>query len=293
MKNSLKRQDGFSGIDIVVSIGIIIIFVSIIAIVYVNLSTVNMEIERTGKATSYAISILEKVDELYYNEVTQENFETKDIGNGKHSVAGIDISSGYTPKVVIDNYNQTNGVNNGKADVVKTAYVTVKYKVGNKEQSVEMKKIKTKENIKIPNMPNLENDMTAVKYVYSGNNKKLVKTSVTDTNYYQYENKNWALAIKNTDINEDGTIKESAVIYVWIPRFAYYTTNSATDVKFIYGTANKYVNANGDLQELTTSYKIPTEFSNESGMWIKLTEVSTNAVAKILNLSSKYGPITV
>ena len=53
MKNSLKRQDGFSGIDIVVSIGIIIIFVSIIAIVYVNLSTVNMEIERRTKRGEY------------------------------------------------------------------------------------------------------------------------------------------------------------------------------------------------------------------------------------------------
>ncbi len=297
MKNKIKGQEGFSGVDIVVSIGVIIIFTSIIAAIYLNLHSVNMEVERSGKATNYAISILEKVDELYYNEVTQDNFSTQDMGNGKHSVAGIEIASGYTASVIVENYNQTDGVANGKLDVVKTVYVTVEYKVGNKTQSIEMKKIKTKENIKTPNIPKLESDMIAVKYNYTNSSKVLVKTNTNDTNWYQYENKTWALAIKNTDLQEDGSIKDSVTLYAWVPRFAYYTTSSATDIKFLYGTGNRYVNTEGNLQELTSSYQTPTEFqsgaSNLTGVWVKVSDISTNLAANILNSSTKYGPITV
>lgn len=145
MKNKIRGQEGFSGVDIVVSIGIIIIFASIISAIYLNLHMVHMEVERSGKATNYAISILEKVDELYYDDVTQNNFNAIDIGNGKQSVAGIEIARGYTATVIVENYNQTAGVNNGKFDVVKTVYVTVEYKVGNKTQSIDMQKLKKRE----------------------------------------------------------------------------------------------------------------------------------------------------
>ena len=145
MKNKIKGQAGLSGVDIVVSIGIIIIFTSIIAAIYLNLHMVNMEVERSGKATNYAISILEKVDELYYDDVTQDNFNTTDIGNGRHSVAGIEIASGYMASVIIDSYNQTSGVANGKFDVIKTVYVTVEYKVGNNTKSIDMQKLKKRE----------------------------------------------------------------------------------------------------------------------------------------------------
>lgn len=297
MKNKIRGQEGFSGVDIVVSIGIIIIFSSIISAIYLNLHMVNMEVERSGKATNYAISILEKVDELYYNEVTQDNFNTQDIGNGKHSVAGVEISSGYTASVTVENYNQTDGVDNGKMDVVKTVYVTVEYKVGNKTQSIEMRKIKTRENIKTPNVPKLESDMIAVKYNYINSTKVLVKTNTNDTNWYQYANKTWALAIKTTDLQEDGSIKDSATLYAWVPRFAYYTTSSATDVKFLYGTGTRYVNTEGNLEELTASYQIPTGFqsgtNNLTGLWVKVSDISTNLAAKILNSSTKYGPINV
>lgn len=297
MKNKIKGQEGFSGVDIVVSIGIIIIFTSIIVAVYLNLHAVNMEVERTGKATNYAISILEKVDELYYSEVTQDNFKAKVIGNGKHSVAGIEIASGYIPNVKVENYNQTNGVANGKMDVVKTVYVTVEYKVGNKVQSVEMKKNKTKENLKTPNIPKLESDMTAVKYNYANSSKVLVKTNTNDTAWYQYENKIWALAIKNTDLQADGSIKASPTLYAWIPRFAYYQTSSATDIKFLYGTGNRYVNTDNNLQELTASYQIPTQFQSGTtdltGFWVRVSDINTNVVAKILNSNTKYGPIKV
>ena len=85
MKKKIKGQEGFSGVDIVVSIGVIIIFTSIIAAIYLNLHTVNMEVERSGKATNYAISILEKVDEL----------QQKWLSEGKPKIEiGVGINTG-------------------------------------------------------------------------------------------------------------------------------------------------------------------------------------------------------
>lgn len=122
MTNKLKQQKGISGVDIVVSIGIIIIFVSIIASVFLNLNNLNSQIVRRQTATNYAISILERVDKLYYSEVTDDAFNSENL----QSV--INISRGYNVNVTVQKYNELEG-NEGKLDVVKNVTVRIEYKV--------------------------------------------------------------------------------------------------------------------------------------------------------------------
>lgn len=297
MNNIRNDESGLSGVDVVISIGVIIVFVSIVAVIYINLHMINLGIERNQRATNYAIEILEKVDELYYSEVNSDNFKTNDIGNGKHSIANIEIARGYNAIVTIENYNQTNGIDNGKADVVKTVNVGIEYKIGSKTEKVELKRIKLKENLVTPNKPKLNSDMVPVKYIVTNSEKVLTKTSAQDSEWYKYENKKWALAINKTDLLENGNIRNNPVIYAWIPRFAYYQTASDVDIKFIYANGSRYVNSNGDLETVTNSYNIPSEFENQDsvvdGIWINVNDIKTNNASKILSNSTKYAPINI
>lgn len=289
MKNNLKNESAFSTVDIVISIGIISIFITIITFVYTNLNISNLRIERNQIATNYAISILEKADELYYSEVTQENFQTMDLQNGKHQVAGIEIASGYNVSVVIDKFNI-------EQDVIKTITVDVKYKVGKKEETLELSKIKEKEVLKTPNEPLLEDDMTPVKFirvtrkVYSEETgeyeeittRKLVKTDSKDSSWYDYSNRKWALAIKGSDESN---------IFVWIPRFAYRQTENNINIKFIYYKGQRFVNENGDLEQLPVTYTISNDFGTNTGIWIPINNVLLNNVSNLLNSSDEYGPM--
>lgn len=300
MNINVKGQKGISGVDLVISLAIVIVFVSIIAIVYTNLNSVNISIERAQKATDYAIEILEKTDELYYSEVNSETFAVNEAENGKHTVAGIEIARGYTVNVIIDNYNQTDGENNGRLDVVKTIIVQVEYKANGKTEEVEMKKIKTKEILEVPNKPKLEDGMIPAKYVkvkkttFSEETgeyittyvSKLINTTAEDTQWYDYPNKKWALATRN-----DTT-------YVWIPRYAYKSTETVNvyNVKFLYAYGTRYVNENGNLEQISNEYTIPDRFNNNEniidGFWIEESLITRSESANILNSSIEYGPMS-
>lgn len=69
----LRKQNGYMGEDIMISIIVIIIFISIITTIAYQIYANSQAIERNAQATSYAIEILEKVDILQYDSVTEEN----------------------------------------------------------------------------------------------------------------------------------------------------------------------------------------------------------------------------
>ena len=60
---------------------------------------------------------------------------------------------------------------------------------------------------------------------------QLVQTSEKDSDWYQYTNKKWAMAVLKSDISDNGKVKTGAIVYVWVPRFAYF----GKTVEFIYG----------------------------------------------------------
>ena len=278
----LKKNNGFTGIDIALAVLIITIFMYVITSLYINLYTSNVEILRREQALGYAISILEKTDELYYNEVNNETFKVIEESNGEKSIAGIDIARGYDVNINIETYKPEDG----DIDVVKTINLTLSYEVGNKQKSIDFTKIKEKENIIVPNVPDVDSEMVPVKY---DSNNNLIKTTSTDKNWYNYLNKKWPMAVMKSDITNNGTIIGPATIYIWIPKFAY----NGNNVEFIYGSGNRTVDKNGNLVDISSGYVVPSEFSNDkSGIWINSSEIDTNNASKILN-SSVYGPIEI
>jgi hypothetical protein len=128
------------------------------------------------------------------------------------------------------------------------------------------------------NAPELLTGMTPIKFndpvaATSGQtdlNSIVVTTSTSDTDWYNYEAKQWANAK-----TEDGSM------WVWIPRFAY-KVNSSTqtfDIVFLIGTTDNYYNADGtigtaqratkdNLYPDTTGsvYTVHPAFTNESSI---------------------------
>ena len=98
----LKSNNGNTGVEIVISIGIVTITLTILLALYFNLYISNTEIERRTNAINYATQIIEKATELYYADVTEENFQILNLENGKKEMVGIAMPKGFQPVVEIE-----------------------------------------------------------------------------------------------------------------------------------------------------------------------------------------------
>jgi len=162
------------------------------------------------------------------------------------------------------------------------------------------------------NKPKLMTGMTAIKFNDPTGDEKVsegsvVKTTDTDTAWYDYDAKKWANAQ-----TQDGSM------WVWIPRFAYRVNKSTQtfDVVFLEGTTDYYYE-NGEKKEAkrqktenetvdtTTGYTVHPAFTNESsinyvnggwdkeltGIWVSKFEAgyaSGNNSATVKESSAKY-----
>lgn len=106
------------------------------------------------------------------------------------------------------------------------------------------------------NIPKLKMGMTPVKFDDNGN---IIKTTESDKDWYDYNNKKWANAQ-----TEDGSL------WVWIPRYAYKITSlyheassnaGNIEIRFLKGTSNQYVE-NGVIKKAQTSRKNSDNFTD-------------------------------
>ena len=162
------------------------------------------------------------------------------------------------------------------------------------------------------NKPKLMTGMAAIKFTdptgdEKANEGSVIKTTDTDTAWYDYDAKKWANAQM-----QDGSM------WVWIPRFAYRVNKSTQtfDVVFLEGTTDYYYE-NGEKKEAkrqktenetvdtTTGYTVHPAFTNESsinyvnggwdkeltGIWVSKFEAgfaSGNNSATVKESSVKY-----
>ena len=151
------------------------------------------------------------------------------------------------------------------------------------------------------NKPKLMTGMAAIKFTdptgdEKSNEGSVVKTTDTDTAWYDYDAKKWANAQ-----TQDGSM------WVWIPRFAYKinSSNKTFDVVFLKDTTNNYVENGTEKNAETEGYTIHPAFKNESstgyenggwdkeltGIWVSKFEAgfaSGNNSATVKESSVKY-----
>lgn len=306
MKNKIKSQKGFAASDGLIAVLIIALFAGLIATVSYNIYLANSSIKRMSKATNYIVDMFEYIDKVYYDDVTAENLANYFNNKYYYEDDGITVKEDSQVKIKeqetetlsvpfegvvnIVKYNEQEG-NEDKIDLVKEITMQVNYKVGNKNQTIEMKKIKQRENLEIPNKPDLSKlELQEGENVYPIKNigEEWIVCELNDNNWYNYENGNWAILLKtqnNLAVNDKidiDNLEENETIYAWIPRFAYDETNNT--ILFLFSNSNRFVENLEEYNTLRqideTLYTIPDDFMQSEGIW---TDDTTLEVYQILN----------
>lgn len=122
-----SNNKGITGIDITVALGIIVIFVSIIASLSYNFVMSSRNVERKSRATYIAIETIEDLKLIDYNSIgTQMEVTEVEQLSGKQ----ITTYDGYTITITSSLY--------GEQDILKIVNVKVEYAVGKSTENVEI-----------------------------------------------------------------------------------------------------------------------------------------------------------
>ena len=130
----MKSEKGFTGVDIAISVVILMVFVTVITSMFYNLTVASSRIERKTEATSIAIKTIETMKILEFDKLT-EGMDLEDINNLISDK--IEVPNGYTVTVGVDNSTYP--------DVIKIISVQVDYKLGKQDETINIEtSVKTK-----------------------------------------------------------------------------------------------------------------------------------------------------
>ena len=136
----MKKEKGFTGIDIVISIFVLTIFIAIIGNLLVLINLNYKKVEKNSSAMTYAIQEIEKIKALGYQEKyngkgisTRENLpeeEAEIYENGKFT--------GYHKSVYIEDYVYINQEQQKKTDIVKKITVEISYGLASEKKVLQL-----------------------------------------------------------------------------------------------------------------------------------------------------------
>lgn len=141
-----KNENGFSGIDIIVSLIILTISITFIGSLVTNINLNSKYIERQEVATSYAVKEIEKIKaEKYKNTYDLKGITNEEVLKEEDINDSTGNFTGYHEKVKIKDYVLLKNDNSKKSDVVKKITVEITYKFLNNEEKVELSTFVAKE----------------------------------------------------------------------------------------------------------------------------------------------------
>lgn len=287
MKRFLKSNKGITGADAVLGVALAILFSGIIATLSYNIYVTSSSLKRSSKALEYITSTFEYVATQYYDNVTEDNI--KEYINNLDEKISTNEGKPYKAQVSVTKYNQIEG-NTDKLDLVKEITMSVTYKLGDKDQTIEIKTAKSREKLEVPNKPNLDKlAITERQYIYPIKyvNENWKVTSKDDTNWYDYNRGLWGTVVVTTTQKSIGDVitKTDGTIYLWVPRFEYSPNLNSEDkyvVNFLYKNTNKRIVVKEGITRIedrelkSVKDSIPNEFiqNENTGVWITKGDLS-------------------
>ena len=287
MKRFLKSNKGITGADAVLGVALAILFSGIIATLSYNIYVTSSSLKRSSKALEYITSTFEYVATQYYDNVTEDNI--KEYINNFDEKISTNEGKPYKAQVSVTKYNQIEG-NTDKLDLVKEITMSVTYKLGDKDQTIEIKTAKSREKLEVPNKPNLDKlAITERQYIYPIKyvNENWKVTSKDDTNWYDYNRGLWGTVVVTTTQKSIGDVitKTDGTIYLWVPRFEYSPNPNSEDkyvVNFLYKNTNKRIVVKEGITRIedrelkSVKDSIPNEFiqNENTGVWITKGDLS-------------------
>lgn len=135
MNKLLKKDEGITGYDLVVSIIVLCLFVGVLTTLMGNLYKTSANIQASAIAMSYATIVSEKVDEKSFEEVTDD----KNFANYLAEKGEIELDDNYKITVIV---SKLSGVDE---NYIKNVNILVTYNVANESKSISLTKLKVKE----------------------------------------------------------------------------------------------------------------------------------------------------
>ncbi len=137
-----KSERGYTGIDIAISVVVLFIFVSLLAVLSYHLNSSSKEIELKGEAIAIAVDEIETLK----NTLNFDEIKNLSVANGNSEYTPIEEvqgKEGFYRKITIQDYaDQKVGKTPG---IVKKVIVQVQYMFQGKKQTVELSTIMSNE----------------------------------------------------------------------------------------------------------------------------------------------------
>lgn len=127
-----KSNKGFTGIDIVLSIIIVITFTSIIVSLMYSVKMENYRIKAMAISNIYLVETLENIGIANYDEIKSDNTD----------LFPKEMSTEFEKKIEVTSISDED---TSKEDIIKKVKVTIAYKIGNKNFGETAERLKAKE----------------------------------------------------------------------------------------------------------------------------------------------------
>ncbi len=142
----IKKEQGFTGIDISIAVIILFIFISIIATLSYQVNSTTKAIERRGEAIEIAIQEIEKVKNQGFSNYDGIDSKSKEDKKGNSfETQSVEGKQGFYKTITVNDYTEIEGNSDKIFNVVKKVTVSITYKSQGKEQKVELSTILSKE----------------------------------------------------------------------------------------------------------------------------------------------------
>lgn len=137
LTNNLKSNKGFTLQDLILAIMILMLFVGTVGSLFISVYQVNADTKVDALTTIYAIKILEYIDKINYEEVT----EAKKASLISKMQTELDIPNSLRVSLNITNYNP----DWSSKDYVKQVKLTIDYTFNKKDKQISINRLKVKE----------------------------------------------------------------------------------------------------------------------------------------------------
>lgn len=134
----IKEEKGVAGIDISVSIILITIFISIIAVLLFHIQKNEEDIKRKSEAMSYAIEKMEEIKSNGFEKLPQKGTEKIEGYEDQYIVAKDGTITPYYQEIRVKDYSELEGKEDKQAEVLKIVTVNILYKSGKSQEKVEI-----------------------------------------------------------------------------------------------------------------------------------------------------------
>ncbi len=141
---TIRSQKGFTGIDIAISVIVITIFASLIAVLIYRLNSSISELEKKSEAIYIAIDEIEKIKAKGFEVYEEMDKNTTKDDTGKDLKNQETDKEGYSKTISILDYTDIAGNETKQKNKVKEITVTIKYIFQGEEQALELSTILAK-----------------------------------------------------------------------------------------------------------------------------------------------------